>query len=306
MFEASVIVCSHNSRQDYLRRTLAALQLQTHSNDGWELLLVDNASQSPLALNWDLSWHPHARHIREDELGLSMARQRGMREALADLLVFVDDDNVLHPDYLAEAIKIKNEWPQLGAWGGSIVAEFETQPPAYLSEFMSVLALREVHTARWSNVPTCGDAEPWGAGLCLRAQVAAAYIESYKSSAIKVGDRVGTALLSGGDTEIAHVACSLGLGMGVFPVLRVLHLIPRERIEEGYLLRLTQGIQTSALVLDYKWRSVPPKSPISVPGIARLVLQLMFTRGIHRRIHWVRFWAKVNACRIVATGSDLK
>lgn len=306
MFEASVIVCSHNSRQDHLRRALAALQLQTFSNDEWELLLVDNASKSPLVLKWDLSWHPHARHIREDELGLSVARQRGMREARADLLVFVDDDNVLHPDYLAEAIKIKNDWPQLGAWGGSIVAEFETQPPAHLVEFMPVLALREVHTARWSNVPSCGEAEPWGAGLCLRARVAEAYVECYRSSAIKVGDRVGTALLSGGDTEIAHVACSLGLGMGVFPVLKVLHLIPRERIEEGYLLRLTQGIQTSLLVLDYKWRGVPPKSPISALGIARLVLQLMFARGIRRRIHWVHFWAKVNACRVVATGSVLR
>ena len=61
----SVIICTHNPRPDYLRRVLDALKAQTLPKERWELLLIDNASNEPLSGEWDLSWHPHARHIRE-------------------------------------------------------------------------------------------------------------------------------------------------------------------------------------------------------------------------------------------------
>ena len=95
------------------------------------VLFIDNASEPALASRWDISWHPNARHIRENELGLAAARQRGMAEAASDLLIFVDDDNILAADYLTEALKIKRDWPTLGTWGsGTIVPEFEQQPEA--------------------------------------------------------------------------------------------------------------------------------------------------------------------------------
>src|SRR5277367_5769846 len=98
--EISVIVCTHNPRADYLRRTLDALREQNFPLNKWELLLIDNASEKPLAEVYDLSWHPQGRHVRELELGLTAARVRGIRESNGGLLVFVDDDNVLAPDYL--------------------------------------------------------------------------------------------------------------------------------------------------------------------------------------------------------------
>src|SRR5512132_4628719 len=106
MQHLSVIICAHNPRKLYLERTLRALQAQSLEHSRWELLLIDNASESPLSRDWDLSWHPHARHVVERELGLSAARLRGMREANCELLVFVDDDNVLDAEYLSEAVQI--------------------------------------------------------------------------------------------------------------------------------------------------------------------------------------------------------
>jgi glycosyltransferase involved in cell wall biosynthesis len=106
----SVIICTHNPRPDYLRRVLEALRNQTLSLEKWELLLVDNASQEPVTSeSWDLSWHRHARYIREENVGIASARLRGMQEANADLMVFVDDDNVLSPDYLSMAVQIERE-----------------------------------------------------------------------------------------------------------------------------------------------------------------------------------------------------
>jgi hypothetical protein len=69
----------------------------------WELLLIDNDSQIPLAGTCDLSWHPHAQCIVETEVGLTSARLRAIREAQSEILVFVNDDNVLEHDYLWSA-----------------------------------------------------------------------------------------------------------------------------------------------------------------------------------------------------------
>jgi len=48
--------------------------VQTLPLEQWELLVIDNASNEPLLKVWDLSCHPHARHIREEELGLTPIR----------------------------------------------------------------------------------------------------------------------------------------------------------------------------------------------------------------------------------------
>src|ERR1039457_2192213 len=93
----SVILCTHSPRSNYIRRRLEGLKAQTLPKDQWELLLIDNASEVLLANVLDISWHPLARHVREDELGSTPARLRGIRESKGELLAFADDDNVLAP-----------------------------------------------------------------------------------------------------------------------------------------------------------------------------------------------------------------
>jgi glycosyltransferase involved in cell wall biosynthesis len=108
MFSASVIICSHNPRSEYLARVLAGLRSQDTPMSQWELILIDNASSNSLQ-SYDLSWHPLGRHVFEHNLGRSCAVQRGIVESKSDVLVFVDDDNVLAPDFLRQALKIARE-----------------------------------------------------------------------------------------------------------------------------------------------------------------------------------------------------
>src|SRR5665213_4011640 len=147
--ELSVIICTHNPRVDYLTRTLDALKAQTLPKEEWELLLIDNASKEPLAGKWGLSWHPNARIIREEQLGLTPARLRGVKESSSELLVFVDDDNVLFSDYLVECFQIAKTWPILGAWGGQHFPEFEggTPPEKWKVDLWTSTFSRDL----WSN-----------------------------------------------------------------------------------------------------------------------------------------------------------
>ena len=130
-------------------------------------------SRERLADGWDLSWHPRARHVREEQLGLTPARLRAIEETSSDLLIFVDDDNVLASDYLAEESSIFDRYPELGVYGGGVLApDFESEPPQEITPQLGLLALRTVSSPRQSRNPTDYDSTPWGAGLCVRRSVA--------------------------------------------------------------------------------------------------------------------------------------
>jgi glycosyltransferase involved in cell wall biosynthesis len=301
MTDASIIICTHNPRQDYLRRVVAALRAQTLPLDKWELLVIDNASREPLAASLDLSWHPKGRHIAESRLGVTYARTRGINESASELLIFVDDDNVLDSAYLAEAVKIGKEWPELGVWGsGMTTPEFETEPDSHLNNLTPYLALRTSDAVYWSNIAGCVWATPWGAGLCLRRRVAEAYARHSVQSVIEISGRSGAALLSGEDKEIAYIACGMGQGMAIFPALKLLHLIPERRVSEEYLLRLYEGTMASNYLLRYKWEGLYPQTPNSLSGFFDLVANILVRRGLQRRMYFAQRRGALKALAILS------
>jgi glycosyltransferase involved in cell wall biosynthesis len=250
MFNISVIICTHNPRPDYLQRALNALAIQTLPKARWELLLVDNASTNPVAKSFDLTWHSNARHIREDELGLTAARLRGIREAGGELLVFVDDDNVLQSDFLVHTIEIAKDYPYLGAWGGSVTGEFEHEVPNWFKPYLHALAIREVTKDCWSNYYADNRSMPFGAGLCIRKTIAAAYAQTVLDRPMsKQLGRKGTSLVSGEDIDMVLTSYDSGFGSGMFRRLHTTHLIPKSRMTVDYLCRLLEGIEYSSELL---------------------------------------------------------
>ena len=180
--EVSVVIPTHNPRKEYLARTLEAFKKQTLAPEKWEVLIVDNKSEEPVsdllglglglrlrlgkaesdppshkaseglkrkaektpsAIS-DLPSAPSVRVVREDKLGLTHARVRGFQEAQGEIVVLVDDDNVLKPDYLERAVEILGKNPELGAIGGKALPEFEIEPPEWLRGRSSGLGLRDL------------------------------------------------------------------------------------------------------------------------------------------------------------------
>lgn len=216
-------------------------------------------------------------------------------------MVFVDDDNVLAEDYLLRALQIGQEWPTLGTWGsGTIVPEFELKPADHLKPYLTRLALRENPKAYWSNVLPCNEATPAGAGMCVRASVANEYRHLHNSETIQLTDRRGVALVGHGDYEIAYVGCSLGFGMGVFPELRMTHLIPKERVSDEYFLRLAEGNQISGALLNYKWLGTRPLNPFSARGILSMFKSVVITGGFDRRHYLAEVRGRIMAQRALA------
>lgn len=279
----SVIICTHNPRVDYLSRTLDSLKQQTLEQNSWELLLIDNASTLTLSDAWDISWHLNSRHICEDELGLTPARLRGISEATGDLLVFVDDDNLLQPNYLEVALQISEERAYMGAYGGDIEGFFEAPIPEWTGPYLESLAIRSVKTASWGCRPGTKAMEftPCGAGMVIRKEVAISYRYLVCNNNLRRSlDRTGASLSSGGDTDMALCACKFGLAVGVFPELKMMHIIPSGRMTLEYTLSLAKGLTASYYLLCYLWDGTVPSKPLESLWTSESLLR--FVRRVKR------------------------
>lgn len=300
----AVLVCTHNPRPDHFRRCVAALQEQTLSPEGWELFIVDNASAREQAPRADLSWHPGVRLLHEPALGLTPARLTGIRAAAAELLVFVDDDNVLDPDFLETCLRVADEKPFLGSWSGQCRPEFEQPPPDWTRRYWGNLVIREFDREAWSNLPRLADTMPCGAGLCVRRPVARHYLALHESGRRSIQfDRAGASLMSGGDNDLAACACTVGLAVGLIPSLKLTHLIPRERLTEDYLSRLAEAISFSSTLLDAEY-GIPVGSRGAV-GLAADCLRLLRLRPPHRRIVGAAYRGRRRAARVLTASGSL-
>lgn len=132
MPSAVVVICTHN-RAARLAATLGAVVPQARALDA-EVLVVDNASTDPTAETLaalTTAQSETLRVVRETRLGLSQARNRALHESGAPLIVFLDDDAVPRPGWLAALLRPFDD-PRVAGVGGRIVLAFDAAPPAWL------------------------------------------------------------------------------------------------------------------------------------------------------------------------------
>jgi glycosyltransferase involved in cell wall biosynthesis len=131
---ATVVICTHN-RVRYLEQALEGLRKQTLPANLFEVLVVDNCStdDTPMVARGAAATLKNLRYCREDELGLSYARNRGLREATGDYIAYLDDDAVPDPDWLAAALDtFGSGGSKIGIVGGRVLPLWETPRPAWL------------------------------------------------------------------------------------------------------------------------------------------------------------------------------
>ncbi|MGB1249284.1 MAG: glycosyltransferase [Candidatus Promineifilaceae bacterium] len=251
----STIICTHNPNPRYLAQTIEALKQQTLPTSAWELIVVDNNSQPKLTDEW-VTWHPQGRIVTESRLGLAYARFRGIEAAAGDLLVFVDDDNLLAPDYLDSAEKIFQTTPTLGVGGANhIKPQYEGTPPEWIDQYAHWLAISKPNsTTTLSTHPFDSAAMPYGAGIIIRKQFAEAYARKRddKNASGQLG-RTGDRLIGGEEYDMTIIAAHAGAIFGKFDALRLTHIIPTRRFSIDYLQRLMHDSAYSGVKLELLW-----------------------------------------------------
>ena len=290
----SVIVPAHNPHPGRLQRALQSLQEQDLARDRWELLLIDNASVPPLDPQL-LAWHPSARVVPEPRLGLSHARLAGLAAARGGLLVWVDDDNCLCPDYLRQALELFAAPPRLGAAGGPAVAAYEEPPPAWFEPGLAPLGCRDhgadVVWMRWDPAhPTYPPAAPIGAGLVIRREALRVWADAVARDPRRQGlGRRGRALSSGEDNDINLTLLRQGWELAYVPALALRHLIPPGRLRLPYQQRMARAsFRDYVRVLDV--HGIRPWGPIAAWTVPLRALRAAWTHRIWQgpaaRIRW--------------------
>ena len=115
MPDVSIIIPAYN-RTDLLRETLVSCLMQTYQN--YEVIVVDDGSEEGIAKVVEivcLDFHASGvvRYISQSHLGSNAARNRGLREAMGELIQFVDSDDLLHPDKIKIQRQILLKTPDL-------------------------------------------------------------------------------------------------------------------------------------------------------------------------------------------------
>lgn len=117
----SVIVCTRDGANT-LPHCLASLRRLEYPD--YEIIVVDDGSTEDIAAI--VEQHEGVRYIRQELLGLSVARNTGASAATAGILAYTDDDCVADPAWLIHLTRAF-ERPEVGAAGGPNI------PPAPVS-----------------------------------------------------------------------------------------------------------------------------------------------------------------------------
>ena len=114
----SVVIPTYN-RLPILQKCLRALENQQLASpvDNFEVVLVDDGS-SDATVDW-IQAHaaelPHVRLIQQEHGGPAEGRNRGVREARGDVIVFIDSDLVVLPDFLlCHGRALERQWQRSG------------------------------------------------------------------------------------------------------------------------------------------------------------------------------------------------
>ncbi len=93
-----------------LETCLAGLASQADPS-GYEVVLVDDGSRVAVSPDRWRDHVPSIRVIRQERLGVAAARNRGIEEAEGEIIVFVDSDVLVGPDFLTRVMRAVDENP---------------------------------------------------------------------------------------------------------------------------------------------------------------------------------------------------
>jgi glycosyltransferase involved in cell wall biosynthesis len=163
----------------------------------------------------------------EPRSGLSHARNKAIDVASGDVIIWIDDDVRVEPDWLRAYESAFLQWPQASIFGGAILPEFEGQTPAWLSEAWhlcdSAFAARRLPEANAPILPE-DNYPPYGANFAVRTAAQRRF--RYDG---RLGARPGGLVMTGEETELIRaIFADGGAGRWVRSAV-VRHVMPPER-----------------------------------------------------------------------------
>lgn len=123
----SVIIPLYN-KAPYIEKALRSVMSQTFTD--YEIIVVDDGSRDDSAAIAEKvlqEFSTQNKLIRQENAGVSMARNNGVASSHGDFLCFLDADDWWAPTFLEEMSKLIEEYPEAGIFGTNYTIVNETK-----------------------------------------------------------------------------------------------------------------------------------------------------------------------------------
>lgn len=238
----SVILCTYN-RDKYIYNVLRSIADNDYPHNLYEIVLVNNNSTDNTQAECQRFQADYPditfRYLVEPNQGLSYARNCGITNALGDLLVYVDDDATVNPQYLRTYADFFQRNPDAVAAGGPILPVYETQEPSWMSHYTRQLITGRLYLgSRQRQFPR--GAFPGGGNACYRKTV----FHAVGPFNVQLG-RKGNSLIGAEEKDLFDKMTTRGMHFYYLPNAILYHIIPPHKLTPDYFQRLTYGIGVS-------------------------------------------------------------
>ena len=238
----TLIICTYN-REKYIGPLLDSVAKNDYPTTDYEIVLVDNncTDNTRGVCEQFATAHPEItlRYVVETEQGLSAARNKGIKEAKGDIIIYVDDDALVDADYIRIYAEHFAAHSETMAAGGPIEPLYETEEPKWMSPYTKALLtawmnygdkVREYPNGRY----------PGGGNAAYRKVV----FDKVGLFNTELG-RKGSALLASEEKDIFDKMHVLGMQVLYLPTPILHHIIPQTKLEGDSFNRLTLQIGRS-------------------------------------------------------------
>jgi GT2 family glycosyltransferase len=239
----SVILCTYN-RDRYIYNVLHSLAAGTLSPTEYEVVLVNNNStdRTEDEVRRFEADHPAValRYCVETQQGLSYARNRGIMESRGNVLVYVDDDALVNPEYLATYADFFGRNSDVVAAGGPITPQYDgCEEPSWMSHYTRQLITGELNLGSHEREFPRG-AFPGGGNAAYRKSV----FDTIGLFNVELG-RKGNSLIGAEEKDLFDKMTTHGMKFYYLPTAILYHLIPPKKLTQDYFDRLTHSIGVS-------------------------------------------------------------
>lgn len=242
MIRISLIIPTHN-RAARLIAALESVVQQDLPAAEWECVVVNNRSEDDTERRFAAFAAAHPAHnlrlVAEPEPGVSYARNRGVGEAAAPVLAFIDDDERVNAGFLRAYADFFDTHPEAAVAGGRIIAEYPAGRPAWLSKYTEMPIANPMDFGPRVR-PFPAGRVPGGGNMAFRRE-AFAGCGGFDPAL----GRVGRELIGGEENDLFERLRVAGRTIWYVPDAVMWHIIPPEKLTEAYFRRLCRNVGVS-------------------------------------------------------------
>jgi glycosyltransferase involved in cell wall biosynthesis len=249
VIKISAIICTYK-RPDYLRHALRSLCEQSLLREQYEIVVVDNAveAETQRIVNEFDDGRVTLRYVTESRVGLSRARNTGLKAAAGRYVAYIDDDARADAHWL-EALVAAFEQTSAApsAVGGRVWLDWQGEKPGWVPE---------EHLSLYTYVDHGSGAHLLENGEYL----VGANLAFEKDALLSAGGfdpnlgRQGAVLLSGEEAAILAQLRQMGRGVFYEPAAVVWHSVDQSRRRPSWLLRRLFWDGASQPLIDFPAR----------------------------------------------------